>query len=99
LIGGEKTAMTNVSATRAKLRASLDELRVREIESAESLLATRLGAFADANELVREGGVNANESLTLLREHANAVDAILRERWPDFHRASQGELTFEDHPS
>lgn len=91
--------MTNVLATRATLRASLDELRVQEIDSAEDLRTTRLKAFADANELVREGGVNADESLALLREHANAVDAILRERWPEFHRAAQGELTFEDRPS
>jgi hypothetical protein len=91
--------MTNVSATRAKLRASLDELRVREIESTESLLTTRHRAFDDANELVREIGVNADESLALLREHADAVDALLRERWPEFHRAAQGELTFEDRPS
>jgi hypothetical protein len=73
--------MTNVLATRATLRASLDELRVQEIDSAEDLRTTRLKAFADANELVREGGVKAaDESLALLREHANAVDAILRER-------------------
>ena len=91
--------MTNVLATRAKLRASLGQLRVQEIDSAEDLRTTRLNAFADANELVREGNVNADESLALLREHADAVDAILRERWPEFHRAAQGELTFEDRPS
>jgi hypothetical protein len=42
--------------------------------------------------------VDADESLALLREHANAVDAILREQWPEFHRAAQAELTFEDYP-
>ena len=88
-----------MSATRAKLRASLDQLRVQEIESAEHMLTIRLRAFADANELVREGGVDADESLALLREYANAVDAIFQERWPEFHRAAHAELTFEDHPS
>ena len=51
--------MTSMSETRATLRASLDQLRVQEIESAEHMLATRLKAFADANELVRVGGVDA----------------------------------------
>lgn len=91
--------MTNVSATRAQLRASLDELRVQKISSAEDLRATRQRAFAYANEIVREGGVNADESLTLLREHGKAVDTTLRELWPEFHRATQAELTFEDHSS
>ena len=89
--------MTNVSATRANLRASLGELRIQEIDSTEDLRTTRLRAFEDANELVREGGVEADESLALLREHADSVDAIFREQWPEFYRAAQSELTFEDH--
>lgn len=90
--------MTDVSSTRVKLRASLDQLRRQQIQSAEGLRTARLRAFADANDLVREGAVDADESLALLREHANAVDAILREQWPEFHRAAQAELTFEDYP-
>jgi hypothetical protein len=80
-----------------RLRDSLDHLHTMTITSPENLLRTRQAAFEEASDMVASSGVSADESLTLLKDHAEAVEAILAEKWPDFHRSSQGVLSFKDH--
>jgi hypothetical protein len=84
--------MDAADTARAQLLLMLDDLPSREPLSVDDLRHVRRRAFAAASEIVERAGVSEADGLVLLKEHAAAIDQLLRERWPSIFDSARGSL-------